>query len=140
MKYIERNGLRILISDFGYLIHNKNSDSYSKKVYLGKFSSLDDFEEIEDKNIDRSLVDKINDLDESNIVQYDIMDTTMLVLDEIFNYIEPMIPEVMSIDNDENDTKDPLINFYVIMIQRELKTLDDIPFKYKEQVIKILNK
>lgn len=140
MKYIERNGLRILISDFGYLIHNKNADSYSKKVYLGKFSSLDDFEEVEDKNIDKSLVDKINDLDESNIVQYDIMDTTMLVLDEIFNYIEPMIPEVMSIDNDENETKDPLINFYVIMIQRELKTLDDIPLKYKEQVIKILNK
>ena len=84
MKYIERNGLRILTSEFGYLIHNKTNDSYSEKVYLGKYASLDDFEEVEDKDIDKKLVGKVNDIENENVIQYDLIDTTMLALDEVF--------------------------------------------------------
>ena len=63
MRYTERKGLRILESDFGYLIYNKTNDSYSNKVYLGKFASLDDFEEVEDKEVNKLLIEKINNID-----------------------------------------------------------------------------
>ena len=43
MKLVERNGLRILTSDFGYLIHNKENDIYAEKFYLGINSNVNDF-------------------------------------------------------------------------------------------------
>ena len=139
MKYTEKNDLRILISDFGYLIHNKNSDTYSKKVYLGKNASLDDFEEVRDEDVKDFLLNKINELDEENIMQYEIMDATMLVLDGVFNCIESISPSAITISAD-NEEPNQIVNFYAIMVQRGLKDLDDIPDKYKEQIIKILNK
>lgn len=63
MKYEERNGLRILTSEFGYLIHNKISDTYSSMVYLGKFASLDDFEEVDDQDIDKKLIVKVKEIE-----------------------------------------------------------------------------
>ena len=139
MKYTEKNDLRILISDFGYLIHNKNSDTYSKKVYLGKNASLDDFEEVRDEDVKDFLLNKINELDEENIMQYEIMDATMLVLDGVFNCIESISPSAITTSAD-NEEPNQIVNFYAIMVQRGLKDLDDIPDKYKEQIIKILNK
>ena len=139
MKYTEKNDLRILTSDFGYLIHNKNSDTYSKKVYLGKNASLDNFEEVRDEDVKDSLLKKINELDEENIMQYEIMDATMLVLDGVFNCIESISPSAITTSAD-NEEPNQIINFYAIMVQRGLKDLDDIPDKYKEQITKILNK
>lgn len=139
MKYTEKNDLRILTSDFGYLIHNKSSDTYSKKVYLGKNASLDNFEEVRDEDVKDSLLKKINELDEENIMQYEIMDATMLVLDEVFNCVESISPSAITMSAD-NEEPNQIINFYAIMVQRGLKDLDDIPDKYKEQITKILNK
>ena len=137
MKYTEKNDLRILTSDSGYLIHNKNSDTYSKKVYLGSNASLDDFEEVLEFN------KIITDLNKENKMQQELIDAIILALDEIFNCI-PFTPSeqlessisVMSINDDE--TKNPIVDFYVIMIQRELKSLNDVPIRYKKQVIKAL--
>jgi hypothetical protein len=137
MKYTEKNGLRILTSDFGYLIHNKNSDTYSKKVYLGKNASLDDFEEIRDESINDSIVEKMNNLDKENVMQHEAIDTTMLVLDEVFNCIDSESIAVMSVDD---ESVNPIVNFYAIMIQKELKNINNVPAKYKEQIAKILNK
>ena len=64
MKLIERNGLRILTSDFGYLIHNKETDIYAEKFYLGINVNIDDFEEVEDDTIDKKLFKKVTELEE----------------------------------------------------------------------------
>ena len=63
MKYEERNGLRILTADFGYLIHNTQTDAYAEKVYLGIYASLDDFEEVKDDVTDIKLVTKIKQIE-----------------------------------------------------------------------------
>ena len=64
MKLIERNGLRILTSDFGYLIHNKETDIYAEKFYLGINANIEDFEEVEDDAIDKKLLAKVVELEE----------------------------------------------------------------------------
>jgi hypothetical protein len=141
MKYTERNGLRILSSEFGYLIHNKTSDTYSSIVYLGKFASLDDFEDVEDGECDKRLKEKINNIDKENITQYEIMDTTMLALDEIFIIIEPILTmSMMSISSkDVKEVRNPMVELYVVMIQRGLKTIDQVPERYRAEVQALLD-
>ena len=142
MRYVEKNGLRILESEFGYLIHNKTNDGYSEKVYLGKYASLDDFEEVEDINADKKLVQKVVNIENENNTQYEIIDMTMLALDEIFLLIEPilmMVPMTMSLNNEEiAEVRNPMVELYVVMIQRGLKTIDQVPARYREEVKAIL--
>lgn len=63
MQYEERNGLRILTAEFGYLIHNTQTDAYAEKVYLGIYASLDDFEEVKDDVTDIKLVMKLEQIE-----------------------------------------------------------------------------
>ena len=63
MIYEERNGLRILTAEFGYLIHNTQTDAYAEKVYLGIYASLDDFEEVKDDVTDIKLVAKLKQIE-----------------------------------------------------------------------------
>lgn len=135
MRYLENNGLRVLSCEFGYLIHNKISDVYSEKVYLGKFDSLDDFEEIKNEKVDDSLITRINSIEEKSMIQSNTIDAAILVLDEMLNCIESLLADTAKISY---ETKNPIIDFYVIMIQRELKDLNDVPIRYKEQVVEAL--
>ena len=63
MKYEEKNGLRILTSEFGYLIHNTKTDVYAEKFYLGIYAILDDFEEVPNDEIDEKLIAKFNEIE-----------------------------------------------------------------------------
>lgn len=64
MKLIENNGLRILIPAYGYFIKNKKSgDVFSGKIYLGKFASIEDYEEVENRSADISLTCALSDID-----------------------------------------------------------------------------
>ena len=140
MRYEERNGLRILTSEFGYLIHNKISDTYSSMVYLGKFASLDDFEEVDDQDIDKKLIVKVKEIENENMVQNEALDTTMLALDEMFVLFEPILMTTMSAFSvNKREGVNPMVELYVVMIQRGLKTIDQVPARYREEVKAILD-
>ena len=64
MKLIERNGLRILMSTYGYILRHKESGNiYTGKIYLGANSSVDEYEEIKDDAIDERLILKLEEVD-----------------------------------------------------------------------------
>lgn len=64
MKLIERNGLRILIPTYGYILrHIESGNMYPGKIYLGVNSSVDEYEEIKDDAIDERLVLKLEEVD-----------------------------------------------------------------------------
>ena len=64
MKLIERNGLRILIPTYGYILRHKESGNiYTGKIYLGVNSSVDEYEEIKDDAIDERLILKLEEVD-----------------------------------------------------------------------------
>ena len=64
MKLIEKDGLRILIPKYGFIFKNKkNGDIYPGKIYLGKFASVEDYEEIEDPKVDISLFDEFKHIE-----------------------------------------------------------------------------
>lgn len=53
-----------LQAKFGYLIHNKITDTYSKVVYMPDGTNLDNFEEVLDDTVDKRLRDKIEEVEE----------------------------------------------------------------------------
>ena len=64
MKLVERNGLRILMPTYGYILkHKESGNMYSGKIYLGINSSTDEYEEIRDDAIDERLVLKLEEVD-----------------------------------------------------------------------------
>ena len=134
MKLIERNGLRILTSDFGYLIHNKENDIYAEKFYLGINSDVNDFEEVADSDIDEKLITKITEIDKENLIQNELIDISLLATDEMFMMLEPLL-EAVQID-ERGMSK--MIDMYVAMIMRGLKTVDEVPLRYREDVRRIL--
>ena len=134
MKLIERNGLRILTSDFGHLIHNKENDMYAEKFYLGINSNINDFEEVANSNIDEKLITKITEIDKENLIQNELIDISLLATDEMFMMLEPLLEAVQI--NERGMSK--MIDMYVAMIMRGLKTVDEVPLRYREDVRRIL--
>ena len=134
MKLVERNGLRILTSDFGHLIHNKENDIYAEKFYLGINSNVNDFEEVANSNIDEKLITKITEIDQENLIQNELIDISLLATDEMFMMLEPLL-EAVQID-ERGMSK--MVDMYVAMIMRGLKTIDEVPLRYREEVRLIL--
>ena len=64
MKLIEKNGLRILVPTYGYVLKNKKSgDVFPGRIYLGKTASPEDYEEIEDRKVNMSILNTFDDID-----------------------------------------------------------------------------
>ena len=53
-----------LQAKFGYLIHNKVTDTYSKVIYMPDSANLDNFEEVRDDTIDTRLIAKIEEVEQ----------------------------------------------------------------------------
>ena len=82
----------------------------------------------------------IEEIKSVNGVQDEMIDTTMLALDEMFEMFEPMLSlsiKSMSLNNEE--VRNPMVELYVVMIQRGLKTIDQVPARYREEVKAILD-
>ena len=63
MRVEEKNGLRILYPNYGYLLKNKENGSiYTGKIYLGINASPDNYEEVRDETVNDSLFDTIVDV------------------------------------------------------------------------------
>ena len=82
----------------------------------------------------------IEEIKSVNGIQDEMIDTTMLALDEMFEMFEPMLSlsiKSMSLNNEE--VRNPMVELYVVMIQRGLKTIDQVPARYREEVKAILD-
>lgn len=120
MRYEERNGLRILIADFGCLIHNIKTDMYAEKFYLGIHATLDNFEEVEDENVDKKLIIKMKELDKKSKTQdekiknkFDELEGKEKERDEKINKLnkgERDIDKELKMRMDDFDRKERLLN------------------------------
>ena len=139
MRYVEENGLRILTSEYGKLLYDEKTDTYHKRVFLGKFASPDDYTEVVDPDASPNLVVELKNGEETNETQDFMIDTTMMALDELFTIFEPLleaVPMTMSLHREEAN---PMVELYVVMIQRGLKTIDQVPERYRSEVQLLLD-
>ena len=128
MQIIENSLFRILIPDKGYKLVNKNTGKYYKKVILGKNDSIDNYtEEIDEKYINPEFIEQ-NEL---------TIDLLLYTIDELYTSIEPLLTMIpMTIETENKVSK--LVNFYVLMIKRDLKTIEEVPERFREEVNKLL--
>ena len=128
MQIIENNLFTVLIPDKGYKIVNKNTGKYYKKVYLGKMDSVDNYtEEIDEKYINPEFIEQ-NEL---------TIDLLLYTIDELYTSVEPLLAMVpMTIETENKVSR--LVNFYVLMIKRDLKTIEEVPERFREEVRKLL--
>ena len=77
-------------------------------------------------------------LDELSVTHDELFDVNMLAIDELFTILEPLMVETHSM-NGEMEVN-PMVELYVVMVQRGLKTLEQVPARYREQVRQILEK
>lgn len=128
MQIIENNLFTILLPDKGYKLVNKNTGKYYKKVILGKNDSIDNYtEEIDEKYINPEFIEQ-NEL---------TIDLLLYTIDELYTSIEPLLGMIpMTIETENKVSK--LVNFYVLMIKRKLKTIEEVPEKFREEVNNLL--
>lgn len=139
MRYVEKDGLRILTSEYGKLLYDEKTDTHYKRVFLGKFASPDDYTEVVDPDASPDLIIELKNGKETNETQDFMIDTTMMALDELFMIFEPLlaaVPMTMSLRREEAN---PMVELYVVMIQRGLKTIDQVPERYKAEVQVLLD-
>ena len=192
-----KNGLTIVYAEDENKITNSQRTFFSDFIYLGKFDSVDNYEEvpraiwkhfvkdnsptlngaIEDI---QELQDKTNILSETSeilteqvafleesqlmstemtdVVMYavaesdekheDMTDLLLLGISDMFTVFEPLLvmyeeqtPSVMALDLDEEPATfsnrnmlAPMVEVYREIIRRELKTIDEIPERFRDAV------
>ena len=78
-----------------------------------------------------SLRQTNDELETTNREQDDVIDVTLLALDEVYGMIDEGEIETMSMGS-------PMVNVYVKMIKRGIKTLDEVPTKYRAEVEELI--
>ena len=134
MQIIKSTFFTTIIPDKGYKIVNKNNGKFYKKVLLGPNDSIDNYGEIvDDKYINIEYVVEIDKL-KSTIKQNDLtIDLLLYSIDELYISIEPLLTMVpMTVETENKVSK--LVNFYVLMIKRDLKTIEEVPERFREEV------
>lgn len=95
--------------------------------------------------IDNIIMEAITDSDEKHEALTDVM---LCAIDEVFMMLDPLISiseeVVMSMENSKqlgellNKEVSKMVELYVVMVQRGLKTIEQVPARYREQVKALL--
>ena len=144
MQTIKSAFFTTIIPDKGYKIVNKNNGKFYKKVILGPNDSIENYGEVVDeKYINMDYVIEMDELKSSltqNIEQNDsIIDLLLYSVDELYTSVEPllaMIPMPMTIEHENKISK--FVNFYVLMVKRGLKDIEEVPEIFRNDVNKFI--
>lgn len=138
MQVINSRLFTVLVPEKGYKLVNKNTGTYHKKIYLGINDSPDNYGEVVDeKYINMDYVVELDNLKESN---NNTLDVLLMAVDEIYTSVEPLLMMIPMTIPEDGSINNNLIPFYVEMVKRGLKTKEEIPERFKEEVIALLEK
>ena len=191
-----KNGLTVIYAEDENKITNRQRTFFSDFIYLGKFDSVDNYEEVprnvwklfvkeENPTLNGAIEDiqelqeKTNVLSETSeilteqvafleetqlistemtdVVMYavaesdekheDMTDLLLLGISDMFTVFEPLLvmyeeqtPSVMALDLDDEEPVtfsnrnilSPMVELYREIIRRELKTIDEIPERFRK--------
>ena len=121
-----------------YTIFTQCIDVQEKDLELWFEVHKDDLETPISQN--EEVKQSIEEIKSVNSIQDEIIDMTMLALDEMFEMFEPMLSlSISSMSLNNKEVNNPMVELYVVMIQRGLKTIDQVPARYREEVKAILD-
>ena len=138
MQVIKSALFTTIIPDKGYKIVNKNNGKFYKKVLLGPNDSIDNYGEVVDEkyvNVDYVIeMDKLKSTIEQNELTIDLL---LYSIDEMYTSFEALLTMVpMTIESENKISR--FINLYTLMVKRDLKTIEEVPERFREEVRKLL--
>ena len=77
-------------------------------------------------------------LKENNDTQDEVINVSLLATDEMYNMLEPILGMTAETSMLEVGEVSKMVDLYVVMIQRGLKTIDQVPERYREEVQALL--
>ena len=139
MQIDKNNGLTKLIADEGkYITTVEPSENeeimLAKIVYLGKHDTVENYKEIGENEFPIKMGDKLKELENTDKGQDELINICLLATDEMYMMIEPLL----SINTFNVKGGSKMVDMYVAMVIRGLKTIDQVPVRYREEVRKIL--
>ena len=78
----------------------------------------------------------IKQIKQTNTTQDSLIDIALMATDEMYMMIEPLLAQQPQFINGKGVSK--MVDMYVAMVIRGLKTIDEVPVRYREQVKEIL--
>ena len=110
-----------------------------KKYINGEYIDLtsEEIEELKKYTLCQapSIDVRVEELEKTNQIQDELINISLLATDEMFCMLEPLLSSV-NIINAKGVSK--MVDMYVAMVQRGLKTIEDVPLRYREEVKRIL--
>lgn len=95
----------------------------------------------EDNTVYTELIDRPLTAEEQlqkKVEQQDLtIDTMLLATDELYTMVEPLLASIPQSINVRGVSK--MVDLYVVMVMRGLKTIEEVPARYRQQVKDILN-
>lgn len=126
-------------------LKSRTDDLQSSVSSLQKETSALNETQLMSGELDNIIMEAITDSDEKHEALTDVM---LCAIDEVFMMLDPLISVseevVMSMENSEqlnellNKEVDKMVELYVVMVQRGLKTIEQVPARYREQVRELL--
>lgn len=144
MQIIKSSFFTTLLPDKGYKLVNKNNGKEYKKVILGKLDSIDNYGEIlDDKYINVDYVVEMDELKKSfkeiNEQNDFTIDLLLFTIDELYISMEPLLSMVpCAIDDNSDNIISNFVKFYALMIKRNLKDINEVPEKFRDEIRKLL--
>lgn len=135
MQIIESELFTVLLPDKGYKLINKTNGVCSKKVYLGKMDSPENYGEIVDeKYINMDYVVELDDVKKEQNQNIEDIDLMLRVMDEMYTMFEPILAMIPRTAGFEDNNESIFVNFYYCLVKREIKDIESVPELYREQV------
>ena len=123
----------------------RTDDLQSSVSSLQEETSILNETQLMSEEIDNIIMEAITDSDEKHEALTDVM---LCAIDEVFMMLDPLISVseevVMSMENSDqlgellNKEVSKMVELYVVMVQRGLKTIEQVPTRYREQVKALL--
>ena len=80
----------------------------------------------------------IKQIKQTNTTQDSLIDIVLMATDEMYMMIEPLLAQQPQFINGKGVSKNSLGEFYLAMVQRNLKTVDEVPLSFREYVLEKL--
>ena len=123
----------------------RTEDLHSSVSNLQEETAILNETQLINEETDNIIMEAITDSDEKHEALTDVM---LCAIDEVFMMLDPLIniseEVVMSMENSEqlgellNKEVSKMVELYVVMVQRGLKTIEQVPARYREQVKALL--
>lgn len=100
--------------------------------------SIDTIIPVESRFTYTSYIPSITAMQETNKNQDDLINVSLCATDEMYMMLEPLLQSVPQTLQINERMMSKMVDLYVAMVMRGLKTIDEVPLRYREEVKKIL--